>query len=85
MVGYLQPENPPRNLRDVVELIGSKGLLTKNQTTAMHGILKTLNIAVHGGRIPQTDAEEIMENGFRLLNSLEKRINKEQSAQKTTT
>ena len=84
IVGYFQPDSPPRNLRDVVELIGSKGLFTKNQTNALHGILKTLNIAVHGGRISQTDAEEIMEKGSRLLSSLEKRINKEQSVSKAT-
>jgi len=46
----------------------------------MNGILKSLNIAVHGGKIPRDDAEEIMEKGIRLLDSIDKRI----SSQKTS-
>lgn len=74
IANYLEPIDPPSNLRQVVSLIGSRGLFTKIQTEAMHGILNSLNHAVHGGRIPADDAEEIMEKGLRLLGSLDKRI-----------
>jgi hypothetical protein len=62
------------------DLIGSRGLFTQIQTEAMHGILNSLNIAVHGGKIPKDDAEEIMEKGIRLLGSLDKRIIRQKPA-----
>jgi hypothetical protein len=76
----LGSNDPRENLRQVVNMIGSRGLFTQVQTDAMNGILKSLNIAVHGGKIPRDDAEEIMEKGIRLLDSIDKRI----SSQKTS-
>ncbi len=77
---YLQPSDRPRPLRDVVELIGDNKLFTPSQTEVMHKILKSLNIAVHGGRVPADDAEEVMGRGLRLLSALDKRIDKQKSA-----
>jgi hypothetical protein len=76
----LRPSEPHESLRQVVNLIGSRGLFTQIQTEAMHGILNSLNIAVHGGKIPKDDAEEIMEKGIRLLGSLDKRIIRQKPA-----
>jgi hypothetical protein len=76
----LHTTEPNGSLRQVVNLIGSRGLFTQIQTEAMHGILTCLNTAVHGGKIPKDDAEEVMENGIRLLETLDKRITKQKLA-----
>jgi hypothetical protein len=83
LVGIIDPDNSLKPLSQVVEIIGSRGLFTKVQTQAMHGILKRLNIAVHSGRVPVKDANEVMEMGSRLLDSLDKRVRKQDFAAKT--
>ena len=83
LVGVIDPDNSLKPLSQVVEIIGSRGLFTKAQTQAMQGILKRLNIAVHGGRVPVEDAAEVIQMGSRLLDSLEKRVRKQDQTAKT--
>jgi hypothetical protein len=85
LMGVIDPDNSLKPLSQVVEIIGSRGLFTKGQTQAMHGILKRLNIAVHGGRVPVKDATEVIQMGSRLLDSLDKRVREQGQAAKTHT
>lgn len=75
----LQLPEPHTSLRHIVDGIGEKGLFTPNQTQAMHDILRTLNNAVHGGKIAGNDARDVLIKGIRLLDSLDKRIAKQRS------
>jgi hypothetical protein len=82
IVGIRNPDDSLKNLSQVVDIVGALGLFTKVQTQAMHGILKRLNIAVHGGRVPSEEAAEVVQMGSRLLDSLDKRIEKQEQGVK---
>jgi hypothetical protein len=78
IVGISNPDDSLKNLSQVVDIVGTLGLFTKVQTQAMHGILKCLNIAVHGGRVPSEEAAEVVQMGSRLLDSLDKKLGKQE-------
>jgi hypothetical protein len=76
-IAGVDPETGPfQSLHQIVNDMQSSGLLTPIQESSLISILSILNSAVHGKNITSSSAYEVMGLGQRLLNSLDRKLQK---------